>query len=86
MDDIDRASRAIRARQIIEDELFVGAFATVERNAIEDMLVVPWWNVKRLSAHATRIRAIRDARQAIEAVMRDGPDMAARKARLKTVV
>lgn len=82
---IDRAARAGRAKQIIEDELFIAAFETVERDAVEDMLKVPWWNVKRLAAHAARIRAIRDARQAIEAVMRDGPDMSARNQRLKAI-
>lgn len=85
MDDIARASRAIRAKQIIEDELFIAAFEEVEREAVEDMLKVSWWNVKRLSAHAARIRAIRDARQAIEAAMMDGPDLAARKERLKAI-
>lgn len=83
---IDRAARAGRAKQIIEDELFIAAFENVERDAIEDMLKVSWWNVKRLSAHAARIRAIRDARQAIEAAMMDGPEMAAREKRLKAVV
>ena len=85
MDNIDRAARAIRAKQITEDELFIAAFERVERDAVEDMLKVSWWNVKRLSAHAARIRAIRDARQAIEAVMMDGPDMAARDRRLKAI-
>ena len=85
MDNIARAARAIRARQITEDELFIAAFDSVERDAIEDMLKVPWWNVKRLSAHGARIRAIRDARQAIETVMMDGPDLAARKERLKAI-
>ena len=86
MDDVDRAARAIRAKQIVEDDLFIEAFAAVERDAIEDMLRTPWWRVRRLADHAARIRAIRDARQAIAAVMHDGPEMAARRARLKTIV
>lgn len=86
MNDTDRASRAVRAKQITEDELFIEAFAQCERDAIEDMIGIWPPDRDKLVDRVAEIRAIRNARQAIEAVMRDGPDMAARKARLKTVV
>lgn len=74
----DPIIRGDRARQILEDDLFIDAFAEVERRAIEDMLTVPWWRVRRLADHAARIRAIRDARAAIQSVMLNGSDTAKR--------
>lgn len=82
----DAVSRGVRARQILEDELFIEAFDAVERQAIEDMLSVPWWRIRRLSDHAARIRAIRDARAAIHAVMLNGLDKEQREARGKAFV
>lgn len=72
----DAEIRGERARQILEDELFIEAFDAVERQAVEDMLSVPWWRIRRLADHAARIRAIRDARSAIRAVMLNGEDKA----------
>jgi hypothetical protein len=82
----DAVSRGVRARQILDDELFIEAFDAVERQAIEDMLSVPWWRIRRLADHAARIRAIRDARAAIHAVMMNGVDKEQREARSKSFV
>lgn len=76
----DAKARGERARQIIQDDIFTEAWALVEQDAIEAMLKTPWWRVRRLLDHAARIRAIRDARSAIEAVMRNGRDAERRDA------
>lgn len=77
----DPVARGVRAQQIMDDPLFIEAFDAVERQAIEDMLTVPWWRVRRLLDHAARVRAVRDARAAIHAVMLNGKDRAARSER-----
>ena len=59
--------KAERARQLIEDEILTDALARVENEAIEAMLNVPWWNVRKLSQHAARVRAVRDTKLAIAA-------------------
>jgi hypothetical protein len=82
----DNIARGIRAQQILEDELFIQAFDAVERQAIEDMLTVPWWRIRRLADHAARVRAIRDARAAIHAVMINGKDKEQRSERGKSFV
>jgi hypothetical protein len=82
----DAVSRGARARQILDDEMFIEAFDAVERQAIEDMLSVPWWRIRRLADHAARIRAIRDARAAIHAVMMNGMDKEQREARSKSFI
>jgi len=63
----DAQIRAERARQLIEDEILTDALARVENEAIEEMLSVPWWNVRKLSQHAARVRAVRDTKLAIAA-------------------
>ena len=82
---IDAESRATRALQILEDPLFVEACDKIERAAIEDMLNVPWWRIRRLSDHCARIRAIRDARAELRSVMLTGTSAARRRERNLTV-
>lgn len=81
---IDPIARGERARQILDDEVFIEAFATVERDAIEAMIALPPGSGDLLIEYTARIRAVRDARQAIHSVMLTGKDTATRANRDRT--
>lgn len=70
--------RSIRARQIIEDEVFIEACEAVERAAVEAMIALPFNDPQKISDYAARVQAVRNVRSAIQSIMLEGLDNATR--------
>ena len=68
----EKERRGQRAREIIEDPIFVEAWEAVERAAVEAMLAVPIDKASELQAHQGRVLAIRGMRQELQTVIENG--------------
>lgn len=82
--EFDIATRAARAKQILEDELFVEAFETLERNLVDSIANDP--GAASVTTLAARIAGLRDVRQHLRSIMLNGEDIAASEERRRTVV
>ena len=86
MNDIDRESRAIRAKQILEDPLFIEAFDAVERAAVDRIASLGPDKLGELQELAATIRAVRGVRSEIEILTYGTFDQSRRAEKAKTIV
>lgn len=68
----EKERRGQRAKEILEDPIFVEAWEAVEREAIEALLAVPLDKASDLQAHQVRVLAVRGMRQELQTVIDNG--------------
>jgi hypothetical protein len=73
----DAERRASEARRLLDEPLLNEALDKIERDAIEDMLRLPWWIRPRKRRMACdRVRAIRGIRSQLRSVILTGREAA----------
>ena len=64
--------RAERAKEIIEDPIFIAAWNAAEAAALEEMINLPIGMVDQLYIHQARVKAVRDMRQELMTIITNG--------------
>jgi hypothetical protein len=65
----ENARRVAEARRLLDEPLLNEALDRIEAAAIEDMLKVPFWAMRRMRMAADRVRVVRGMRRHIEMII-----------------
>lgn len=77
----DEVARAVRAKQLLEDELFSEAWEGLERGAIERLAAADTNDTKTLQALTMSLQTVRAIRRRFEVWIAEGKEAAEREAR-----
>lgn len=76
MNDKDR--RAIEARRLLDEPLLNEALDRIERDAVNEMLRLPFWSDRKRRMLADRVRVVRGMRSHLQSIVLTGTEQRSR--------